>query len=297
MKNITADTLSSFYRYAIKNTKEASIPWKIFRILASKTRVFFYNFLRLSGKTEVKTTHDTKMIVSRSNYMSGCIYWQGYHHYHETTFIKINMKDHENFIDIGSNQGEFALLAAKISPNGKIFCFEPQSKIADDLKKNVELNNFSNVEISKKGLWSSDKVLPIYTSNEMDLHGGLHEGLHTVYKTTTRAQEVETIELTTLDNFFLQHKLKRVDWLKIDIEGSELEALKGAEKTLKEFLPKIIIEINDETFNAAGYTRLELKNYLISCGYTKFFNFPYPKKSSEDFLTYKIDSSFNALIQ
>jgi hypothetical protein len=50
--------------------------------------------------------------------------------------------------------------------------------------------------------------------------------------------------------------------MKIDIEGGELNALKGSERTIEKFKPMIIIEINEATYKAAGYTTQDVKNFF-----------------------------------
>ena len=62
-------------------------------------------------------------------------------------------------------------------------------------------------------------------------------------------------------------QIQRLDVIKIDIEGAELDALKGGEKTLAKFRPLILMEINQKTIKAAGLTSKYLLDYMSNMGY------------------------------
>ncbi|HCW07093.1 MAG TPA: hypothetical protein DGG95_06995, partial [Cytophagales bacterium] len=65
-----------------------------------------------------------------------------------------------------------------------------------------------------------------------------------------------------LDDEFNSFQVNRIDFIKIDIEGSELYALQGGKETLKKFRPYVLIEINSPTYKAAGYSVADVKNFF-----------------------------------
>ena len=73
------------------------------------------------------------------------------------------------------------------------------------------------------------------------------------------SQSSETVEAVTVDEIISQQALVRVDWIKVDIEGGEIEALRGAENTLARFQPKLFVEVHQ--------TAESLRGFLNSHGY------------------------------
>jgi len=210
-----------------------------------------------------------KMQVDKYSYMGGSIYWSGYHHVNEIIYLNYFLKEGMTFIDIGANQGEFSLFAQEKIKNGRVISFEPVSFQFDLLKNNITLNNFTNIEINKYGLSDEVGILPIYNSTNTAIHGGFHEGLSTLYKSDERDNFQENVDLKIFDDEYFD-KLNRFDFLKIDIEGAELYALKGMQKSLAKFKPEILIELSDETYISAGYTVKEMIDFLDQFGYKPF---------------------------
>jgi len=169
------------------------------------------------------------------------------------------------FYDIGANYGYYCL---KLADNAsQIYAFEPVSRTHDILLKNIQRNNLTNITVYKLGL--SDKknsteinIYSISGSNSLFL-----VNLPRDHPAMLLGQEV--IDLETLDGLIQEERLSPPDLIKIDIEGGELYALKGARKIIKEHHPVLFIEYSDLTFRSAGYskddllTELNANNYLI----------------------------------
>lgn len=126
-------------------------------------------------------------------------------------------------IDCGAYIGEFTLYAAKVVGSaGRVIAFEPDSKICKDLIANIELNDLANVTVINKGLWSKDGV--------MKFVGDSTKGYSFMFAENTDG--AIDAPVVSLDNELARLGVKRVDFIKADIEGAELEFVKGAEKTL-----------------------------------------------------------------
>lgn len=210
-----------------------------------------------------------KMTIDKYSYMGGSIYWSGYHHLNECLYLNSFLTPEMTFVDAGANQGEFTLFAAKRLTNGKVYAFEPVNSNLESLTRNVALNAFNNVTIIPKGLYHEPKELPIYTSHDTVLNGGRHEGLSTIYPDDYRKDLEQTIELVPFDDTLLD-KLDRFDFLKIDIEGAELFALKGMRQSLQKFHPQILIELNADTAKNAGYAVGDLVQFLTELNYKSY---------------------------
>lgn len=217
----------------------------------------------------VKCVHGTIMNVDRNSYLGGSIYWLGFHHLQEILYLDKRLKDNMVFLDIGANQGEFSMFAANKLTKGRVLAFEPVTKTRNLLKENMRLNSFSNLEIFPFGLSDQKGSFPIYTSTASDLYHGQNEGLSSLYQSDTRSEVEEIITLEIFDAFFKPNELS-IDFIKIDVEGAELFALKGMNSFLEKYKPEILIEINEETFIAAGYETKDITAFLESLGYRAF---------------------------
>jgi FkbM family methyltransferase len=211
-----------------------------------------------------------KIMVDKNSYMGGSIFWTGFHHLNELLYIQKTLCPNMTFIDIGANQGEFTLFAANKLSNGKVISFEPVSKQLNYLKYNLKINNFKNVDLHEFGLSDKDETLPVYTSHNRELHGGIHEGLSSMFKSESRSEIEEHIIVKNFDKYFEAKGLKRLDFIKIDIEGAELFALNGMINHLKKFKPQILLEMNEATFNSAGYTSKDMFSFLSKLGYKPY---------------------------
>lgn len=134
-------------------------------------------------------------------------------------------------LDIGSNIGNHTVFWAKEHNAQKILAFEPIKSTYDILRKNIQLNQLEHiVETHNVGLSDITGHAKIKRFT-MDNIGG----------TIIEQDENANIPITCLDNINLS-SLERIDFMKIDVEGHEINMLKGAEKTLTRFKPVIFIE-------------------------------------------------------
>ncbi len=265
--------MPGFYRYFITwliTSKSTYLIGMVFVRMARKARK--RRFKENQGIENVTISNfagNLRMRVDKNSYMGGSIYWTGYHHINEFLYLKKALSSEMTFIDVGANQGEFTLYAASLLKNGKVMSFEPVSSNFDSLTYNIGLNNFTNIQVHKMGLFDKEDHMPIYTSMEETLHSGRHEGLSTLFAGDTRSTFEETIELKVFDDLFFD-SLQRFDFLKIDIEGAELYALKGMVKSLRKFKPGILIEMSHQTFLDAGYSVKDMLDFLFDLDYEPY---------------------------
>jgi FkbM family methyltransferase len=137
------------------------------------------------------------------------------------------VKKDEVVIDAGACYGSWTIPA--LLEGAHVAAYEPHPTLYNILLRNLYLNDLKNTIAVNKPLWSSvghTMTLPIY-----DLSMMLNE------RSKTQPSVIVTTE--TLDNDF---KYDRLDWIKIDVEGAEIEILKGARNLIEKFNPKIIVE-------------------------------------------------------
>ena len=138
-------------------------------------------------------------------------------------FYKV--KEGDIVVDVGANVGMFTVKAAlSVGDKGKVVSIEPIEENFELLKKNVEFHNLVNVQIIRKALGRERGKTTMIKS----LLSGTHQ-LKGLKNPEFPIQEVD-VEMDTLDNIVKQLNINRIDLLKIDVEGAELEVLKGAKK-------------------------------------------------------------------
>lgn len=172
------------------------------------------------------------------------------------------------FIDIGAHIGKFTIKLAKaLNKKGKVISIEPDAFNFALLKENIRLNKLKNIIPKKIACSDSDGIKSFYLGE----HGS---GGHSL-KSTRGSTEV-SVKTSKLDSIISELNLNRADLIKIDVEGAESEVLKGAEKTLRKFRPKIIFEAwskedlekSEKILKALNYSikQLNSENYLAYYG-------------------------------
>jgi FkbM family methyltransferase len=196
--------------------------------------------------------------------MGFAIYWSGFHEFREFLFLHRFLKKEMVFVDIGANLGEYSVFAAKRVRAGRVLAFEPLPGMVKRLKENIDLNGFSNVDILPIGLSDTEAILPIHEIDDS------HEGLSTFYPGSMKSKYRVEVPLKILDSEVRNLGVNRVDFIKMDIEGGELGALKGARKTIEHYRPVLMVEINEATYRAAGYETADVGKFFNTLGYGAF---------------------------
>lgn len=232
---------------------------------------FFKRWIKKARQPLIKTItnydHDLKIELDLSRTMGASMFWTGFHEFNEMRFLNRYLKPEMTFVDVGANQGEFALFAAKRLPNGQVLAFEPMLLFFQRLNHNVQLNKMRNIRTFKLGLSDRNGEVPIYLNADNQTH---HEGLASLFPIDEKNKATEVIALTTLDDVAVHESVVRIDFIKIDVEGSEWAALKGSEQVLKKHRPALMVELNDETAAMASYEVSDMMTWLSALGYEPF---------------------------
>ena len=166
--------------------------------------------------------------------------------YHQKRIInylkKLNLK---YFIDVGAHKGEFLSYISRLNYK-KIYCFEPQKKIFKILYKNFK--NKKNIQIFNLGLAHKNSKI-IFYENKLTLTSTFSRSKNTTFSkiknlilnSNNSYIDKYPINVRTLDKIFINKKIFNI-FLKIDVEGFELNVLKGAKKTLSKKVKFILIE-------------------------------------------------------
>ena len=133
-------------------------------------------------------------------------------------------------IDIGSNKGQFVLLCFKYFPKAIIYSFEP---IKELVKKQKNFLHFKNkIFFFNCGIGSKNKDLNFLITEKTDSSSFLTINKLNNYNKDYFVKEKRNIKIRKLDQILKNKKLKKPILVKIDVQGYELEVLKGAKKIL-----------------------------------------------------------------
>lgn len=136
-------------------------------------------------------------------------------------------------LDCGAYRGETALwFARRVGKEGRAVAFEPAARNAEGLRRNLAANR--SVEMAPV------TVLECAVSSSA---GVLHFNAHAEGSSRLDAASTESVPAVTIDDVVEEQHLGRVDFIKMDIEGGEVDALRGAEETLKRFTPRLAISV------------------------------------------------------
>jgi len=191
-----------------------------------------------------------KIYVPKYNYQVYCpLTEDDYNHMttrEDDIIEKFRPKDGGIVVDVGAHYGRYTLIAAKrVGPKGKVIAIEADPNNFDMLNKNIKLNELSENVITLNYAASSNK-------SKVKLSIPEKKSGHTIYSSiiTSRAPTVKFMEVNanTLDNLLHENgiSLEEVNWIKIDVEGAELEVVKGATNILSKSMDiSLLIEIHD----------------------------------------------------
>lgn len=183
------------------------------------------------------------------------------------------LKEDSNCIDVGAHKGDMLSDMYRLSPNGQHYAFEPLPDLAMKLKE-----RFPNVfEIA---LSDEEGMVEFYRNVIDPGYSGLKQG---VYKKGQNKVELITVQTRRLDDI-LPPDLK-VDFIKIDVEGAELQVMRGAERTIKTHQPYIVLEHGARVAPYYGITSEMVYEFLVeNCKMHLFLMDGQGPLGKEDFL-------------
>ena len=157
-----------------------------------------------------------------------------------------DLTENKVFIDVGANIGIYSLILSKHAK--RVFAFEPEEVNYKRLLKNIKNGKIQNIKPIQKAVYSNSFGKKNLYINDKDA------GWHSLLLKTDTTQPVSTI---TLDAFVKKNKLDQIGFIKIDVEGAELEVLRSSKNTLKK-CPPLLIEFNRPRFIKSGFYPIDV---------------------------------------
>ena len=191
--------------------------------------------------------------------------------------------------DVGAHSGQLSKLFSKIAPEGMIYCVEPGSYARTILRLALWWNNCKNCVVLPFALDNAARLttlsLPEKRPNVFGF--GLTHLSNEVSDHYSRYKLVKDICATfMLDEVIESLAIDRLDFIKADIEGFELNMLQGAVQTIRRFTPAIYLEVNDDYLIRAGASKEDIWQFMSERGY-----FPYLLNESHEFVKLDINTS------
>ena len=189
------------------------------------------------------------------------IFFLGSYESKELAFMSQVLKPESTFIDIGANVGWHSLNAAVlVGQNGAVISFEPFAMNYARIQKNISLNpTLDQIVVEKIGIGAKSDSITLHYNSDDDNAGMASQFVE--------GNTSEKIQVIAFDQYEKIASLKRIDMIKLDIEGGELNALHGMQKTLKEFKPILMIEFDPEILSKQTGMQKEMISLLSNLNY------------------------------
>jgi len=197
--------------------------------------------------------------------------YRGYRYrYHidkmEVRYLIQNLAKGQIAADIGAHKGGYLYwLEKRVGTSGTVYCFEPQKKLYEYLKRIQKIQGYHNVVIENKGVSSSSGALDLYVPKTKN---GTSPGAKISTEPLESSEyEIQRIELVTLDDYFLE-KGVFPNAIKIDTEGHEREVLLGGDLVLND-CQTVLMEC--ESRHQDGGNIFEVFEILLTKGFSGYF--------------------------
>lgn len=165
-----------------------------------------------------------------------------------------NLRPGMVFYDLGANIGLFSMLAARlVGVQGKVFSFEPDPKVAQRLRENADRNRFKNITVVASGVWSSTGMLAFHAADSASPDHGTGKFM--------AGDGGKLTDCISIDDFVKTQPPP--DAIKCDVEGAEVEVLRGARRTLAVRKPWVLCETHSLEMQSDSHAILHDLGYAI----------------------------------
>lgn len=248
--------------YGLKTPYHAG-KWRVVNALTRMLRLHGY----YHGRTFTVRRQGVWWALNPDCLIQRSLYYLSVLEVQETCWLKTRVRPDWVFFDVGANFGYYSMIvSAATQGRARVYAFEPLASSFHLLSRNKTLNGFDRVVPVKLAL--SDRagevdffVPPLSCSGV----GRIVEG-----KVDDPNGYVDKAQATTLDEFVERHEVRRMDFLKVDVEGAELRVLRGGADSLRRFRPTLMIEFFPQGLASLGASPWDLLDAIHGLHYAAF---------------------------
>jgi FkbM family methyltransferase len=226
-------------------------------VLKDKMKCIWYNFFskshysfHINNTGEYLTKYRNFSVVTKSPLYHVVKDFDFYQHFYK-------VKPEDIVIDAGANEGFLSLIFSKlVEDKGFVFSFEPDSFNIQKFISNMEVNaSIKNIKIEDLLLWDKNAYIDFYET------GSVASSAHWIPENVISTKK----EAITLDSWAVKNNITKIDFIKMDIEGAEIEAVEGCREIINNFKPNFAIASYHIVNNEPTYIRIE--KFFKSIGY------------------------------
>ena len=247
--------LVSFY---LRHTPLEKGRWRLTRMILPRIRELGAQI----GVARVRTRYGFRFLCKLDDWLCQYVYLTGTYEPPTSQVIARLMRRGDFALDIGANVGYFSLLLASLaSPKGHVFAFEPIPIVAEDLRRNIGLNEPICITVTQAAVCNQNGEQTIYEGPSD------HRGISSL-RSIENASQVLKVQGIRLDDH--KPEFPHLRLVKIDVEGAEQVALEGMAELVEQYQPFIVIEFTDSFLRNFGHSTQSLAGWFEQRGYTLY---------------------------
>ncbi len=234
--------------------KRKGVIKRIYNYLSDKIKGYTLLIPYLKSEFNLRILVNTKDIIGWNLTLFG--------EYEGTTnkLLRLLVKKNHYVIEAGANLGSETLLMSRLCPHGRVFAFEPAPQSFNYLSFNIRENQLDNVQFFPKALGDKEANINLFLLPDDFPNQGMSSKIK-----HSRANRSIEVPQTTIDHFLKENRLEQFDFLKMDVQGAELDILKGGVNSIIEHQPIIFLEASDSYSSL-----LEIFDFLATQDYTPY---------------------------
>ena len=218
------------------------------------------------------------------SYIGRSIFFHGVWEPDATAVVDLHVEEGMTVVDVGAHTGYYSLLFAKrVGRAGRVIAFEPEAVGLDYLRRNMALNEHQNVTIVPLALsdWSGTAAIAGKTylcapgdfadarENSSDRSDAAGLAMRQAGRFDATPRTGVPIRTATFDELVPELGIRRLDFVKIDVEGAEWHVLKGMRASLERWSPGLLLEIHPAQLKRSGQSESEVVRLLDDLGYVR----------------------------
>jgi FkbM family methyltransferase len=257
-----AGAIPPLARFALRLSAKVMAPRKPHWLLCQMAADLNYRIA-----VDTRLGNGMKIRVVWTDVIGYSIALDGYYDLPIVRVIQELLKPGMTFVDVGAHVGQYSLLASGlVGREGAVHSFEPEPATFALLQHNVLINGLRNVHPVRCALAESSKEVELYVARPDNI------GQTSLRQPDNFSGVQVKVQCRTLDDYAEGHGLGRINLIKIDVEGAELDVLLGARWILsRNPKPHIIIEFWEKFLQAYGSSCAQVAEFLEGSGYSLFW--------------------------